>query len=120
MPIFEDGVYFVALAAIADPALVPRAVARALGVQEMGDRPLFDVLADALGSRHSLLVLDNFEHLLPAAPFVADLVAACPRLKVVVTSRELLRLSLRARAAGPAAGAAADRAPVPATQLSAQ
>ena len=94
MPIFEDGVYFVALAAIADPALVPRVVARALGVQEMGDRPLLDILADALGSRHSLLVLDNFEHLLPAAGFVADLVLACPQLKIVVTSRELLRLSL--------------------------
>lgn len=94
MPVFEDGVSFVALAAIADPALVPRAVARALGVQEMGDRPLLDVLADAFGSRHSLLVLDNFEHLLPAAGFVADLILACPRLKIVVTSRELLRLSL--------------------------
>jgi predicted ATPase/class 3 adenylate cyclase len=94
MPIFEDGVFFVALAAITDPALVPRAVARALGIQEMGGRPLLDILADALGGRHSLLVLDNFEHLLPAAAFVADLVQACPRLKVVVTSRELLRLSI--------------------------
>ena len=94
MPIFEDGVYFVALAAIADPALVPRAVARALGVQEMADRPLFDILADALGSRHSLLVLDNFEHLLPAAAFVADLALACSQLKIMVTSRELLRLSI--------------------------
>ena len=93
MPSFEDGVYFVALAAISDPALVPRAVARALGVQEIGSRPVLDVLADALRSRHSLLVLDNFEHLLPAAGFVADLVLACPQLKIVVTTRELLRLS---------------------------
>ena len=94
MPVFEDGVYFVALASTADPALVPRAVARALGVQELGDRPLLNVLADALGSRHCLLVLDNFEHLLPATAFVADLLLACRQLKVVVTSRELLRLSL--------------------------
>jgi predicted ATPase/class 3 adenylate cyclase len=94
MPSFEDGVYYVALASIADHALVPRAVARAVGVQENGDRPLIDILSDALGSRHSLLVLDNFEHLLPAAVFVADLALACPELKIVVTSRELLRLSL--------------------------
>ena len=93
MPRFEDGVYFVALAPIADPALVPRAVARALGVQEVANRPLLETLSDALGSRRSLLVLDNFEHVLPAAAFVAELVLACPQLKVMVTSRELLRLS---------------------------
>jgi predicted ATPase/class 3 adenylate cyclase len=94
MSSFEDGVYFVALSAIADPALVPRAVARALGVQEIDGRPLLDILTDALGSRHSLLVLDNFEHLLPAAAFVSDLALACPQLTIVVTTRELLRLSI--------------------------
>jgi predicted ATPase/class 3 adenylate cyclase len=94
MPNFEDGVYFVALAPVSDSALVPRAVARALGIQEVGGRPLLDVLTDALASHRSLLVLDNFEHVLSAAGFVADLVQACPYLKVVVTSRELLRLSI--------------------------
>jgi predicted ATPase/class 3 adenylate cyclase len=94
LPHFDDGVIFVALASIADPTLVPRAVAHALGVQELGNRPLIEVLIDALVGRHSLLILDNFEHLLPAASFVADLLAACPRLQVVVTSRELLRLSV--------------------------
>jgi predicted ATPase/class 3 adenylate cyclase len=94
MPNFEDGVYFVALAPVSDSALVPRAVARALGVQEVGARPLLEVLCEALSGRRSLLVLDNFEHVLSAAPFVADLVQACPNLKVVVTSRELLRLSI--------------------------
>ena len=94
MPQFEDGVFFVQLASISEASLVPRAVARALGVQEVGSRPLIEALKDALTGRISLLVLDNFEHLLPAAPFLADLIFACPRLKVVVTSRELLRLSL--------------------------
>ena len=109
MPMFEDGVYFVALAAIADPALVPRAVARALGVQEMGDRPLLDVLADALGSRHSLLVLDNFEHLLPAAAFVADLVLACRAAQGRGDEPRAAAPVAGVRPAGPAVGAAADR-----------
>lgn len=94
MPHFEDGVFFVALAAVSETSLVPRAVARALGVQEIGSRPLLEALSDALAGRHSLLVLDNFEHLLAAAPFLANLIVACSRLKVVVTSRELLHLSL--------------------------
>ena len=93
-PHFEDGVFFVPLAAISEASLVPRAVARALGVQELGSRPLLEALRDALAGRHSLLVLDNFEHLLAAATFLAELIVTCPRLKVVVTSRELLRLSL--------------------------
>lgn len=94
MPQFEDGVFFVPLASISDASLAPLAVARALGVQEVGGRPLIEALKDALSGRNSLLVLDNFEHLLPAAPFLAELIQASPRLKVVVTSRELLRLSL--------------------------
>jgi predicted ATPase len=56
-------------------------------------RPIASVLLDAIGTRRLFLVLDNFEHLFPAVSFVADLVEHCPRLKVVVTSRELLRLS---------------------------
>ena len=93
MSVFPEGVHFVPLAALTDPHLVPGAVARALGVQEMMGRPIADVLRDAIGTRSLLLILDNFEHLFPAVPFVADLVESCPRLKVVVTSRELLRLS---------------------------
>jgi predicted ATPase/class 3 adenylate cyclase len=94
MPDFDDGVFFVPLAPINDPGLVPRAVARALGVQEMGSRPILDTLIDALGSRNSLLVLDNFEQVLPAASFLATLIQACPLMKVIVTSREVLHLSL--------------------------
>jgi predicted ATPase/class 3 adenylate cyclase len=94
MPDIEEGVSFVALAPIADPDLVPQAVARALNIQVVGSRPLLAILQDAIGSRSHLLVLDNFEHLLPAASFLTSLIGACPRLKVVVTSRELLRLSI--------------------------
>src|SRR5215212_6168976 len=70
MPDMHAGVSFVPLAPIADPGLVPRAVARALGIQEAGSRPLLATLTDAIGSRDSLLVLDNFEHELPAASLV--------------------------------------------------
>ncbi|MGE3911281.1 MAG: AAA family ATPase [Chloroflexota bacterium] len=93
MPHFEDGVAYVSLAPIADPDLVPRAISRALGIQQQGGQPLLETLTDALSSRHSLLVLDNFEHVLPAAPVLTELIVACPKLKIVATSRELLRLS---------------------------
>jgi predicted ATPase/class 3 adenylate cyclase len=101
MPDIEDSVYFVPLASIADPALVPRTIARALNVQEIGSRPLLTTLTDAIGSRNHLLILDNFEHLLPAAELVASLVAGCPRLKVLVTSRELLHLSFEREVSVP-------------------
>ena len=89
---FADGVAFVSLAPIADPALVGPTVAHALGVRGTGDRPLADQLATALGDADLLLLLDNFEHVLAAAPLVADLLRACPRLVVLATSRERLRL----------------------------
>ena len=90
---FPDGVVFVSLAATAGPTLVQPAVARALGVLESGDRPLLQRLTGVLRSRPVLLVLDNLEHVVAAAPFVADLLAACPELKVLVTSRVTLRVS---------------------------
>jgi len=90
---FADGAAFVPLAAVADPGLVPAAIARTLGVHEAGDRPLLAGLTRLLRDRHLLLVLDNFEQVLPAAPVVAELLAACPRLTVVATSRAALRLS---------------------------
>jgi predicted ATPase/DNA-binding CsgD family transcriptional regulator len=90
---FADGVAFADLTPIAEPALVASAVARALGVREAGDRPLADRLLDALRDREVLLLLDNFERVVEAAPVVGDLLAACPRLKVLATSREPLRLS---------------------------
>jgi len=92
-PAFADGAGFVALAPLSDPALVAGELARALGVSEAGGQSLTDRLISYLRARHMLLVLDNFEHLLPAAALVAELLAACPRLKVLVTSRAALHLS---------------------------
>ena len=90
---FAAGVVYVPLAPVQDPALVGSTVAQCLGVRVADDRPLSDQLATALSDSDMLLVLDNFEHVVPAAPLVADLLRACPRLVVLVTSRERLRLS---------------------------
>lgn len=87
---FVDGVWFVDLSALGDSALVPAVIARALGL-EVGSEPL-DALAHALRERRALLVLDNFEQVLDAAPFVAQLLAAARDLNILVTSRAPLRL----------------------------
>ena len=83
---FPDGIAFVPLAPIADPGLVDATVARALGVREAGDAPLADRLAASLRDKHLLLVLDNVEQVVEAAPLVAGLLAACPGVKALVTS----------------------------------
>ena len=90
---FADGVAFVDLTPLADPSLVAAAVAQALGVREAGDHLVDERLLDALRDRELLLVLDNFEQVVEAAPLVADLLAATTRLTALVTSREPLRLS---------------------------
>ncbi|MDQ3514993.1 MAG: helix-turn-helix domain-containing protein, partial [Chloroflexota bacterium] len=90
---FAAGAEFVPLAAVRDPDLVAATVARELGVRERGGRALVERLATALRDRHLLLVLDNLEHVIGAAPLVADLLAACPRLTVLATSRVTLRLT---------------------------
>ncbi len=97
---FPDGVHFVSLAPLRDPALVLDAIARSLGLREAAGS-LSGRLAEHLAGRQVLLVLDNFEHLLAAAPAVADLVAACPTLRVLATSRECLRLRGEHRFAVP-------------------
>jgi non-specific serine/threonine protein kinase len=89
---FADGAWFVSLDAIHDPTLVPFAIGRALGVREISARPPVEQLTDALRRRQALLVLDNFEQVLPAATLVAHLLGACPDLTMVVTSRAPLRL----------------------------
>ncbi len=94
---FADGVAFVGLAPIADPALVLPAMAQALGVRGGGNRPPAEQLASALRDRELLLVLDNVEQVVGAAPQVADLLAAAPRLTVLATSRIPLRLSAEHR-----------------------
>jgi predicted ATPase len=90
---FADGVAFIALAPLRDASLVVPTIAQALGLRDMSSRPLATRLVEVLRPRHQLLVLDNFEHLLDAAPFLVDLLAACPRLTLLVTSRARLRLS---------------------------
>ena len=89
---FPDGVHFIALASIADPALVVSTIAQTLGVREAGSQPLRERLVEQLRPRQQLLLLDNFEQVLEAAGLVAELMAGCPRLKIVVTSRAALHL----------------------------
>ena len=90
---FEDGVFFVPLAPIDDHTLVAPAMAQTLGVQETRQRSFTEGLTNYLRDKRMLLVLDNFEHVTAAAPFVAELLTACPRLKVLVTSRAALHVS---------------------------
>lgn len=90
---FAEGVVFVSLASVADPALTVNAIAAALGVREEGGRSLLEDVKAALREKELLLLLDNFEHLIPAAPIVAELLRAAPDLKVLVTSRSILRLT---------------------------
>jgi non-specific serine/threonine protein kinase len=84
---------FVDLAPVRDPALVMVELAQALGVEPRGGTDLTGQLTAALGHEEQLVVLDNCEHLLAAAPDVGRVLAACPRLRVLATSRERLRLS---------------------------
>jgi len=89
---FENGVFFVALAPISDPDLVASTIAQALGVRETGTRPIVETLTQHLSGRQILLLLDNFEQILAAAPLVSDLLSAAPQLKILVTSRAALQV----------------------------
>jgi predicted ATPase/class 3 adenylate cyclase len=90
---FHDGVFFVALAPIMDPKLVSSTIAQSLGIPEAAGRSITDSIKDYLQSKSLLLLLDNFEQVIPAAPLVAELLVACSGLKILVTSREGLRVS---------------------------
>jgi non-specific serine/threonine protein kinase len=83
----DADVCFVSLGPLTDPAMVLPTIAGTLGLNLRGERPVLDVLAEYLRDRELLLVLDNFEHVVTAAPQVVDLCARCPRLKLLVTSR---------------------------------
>jgi predicted ATPase len=89
---FKDGVFFVTLADVTDSVRVVSRIAQVLEVRAAGTQPLFQNLKDFLKDKNILLLLDNFEQLIPAAPLVAELLAAIPTLKVLVTSRILLHL----------------------------
>jgi predicted ATPase/DNA-binding CsgD family transcriptional regulator len=90
---YADGVSFVPLDSIHDATRVVTTIAQALGLSELGGRPLFERLTDHLRERQMLLVLDNFEHVTTAAPVLVALLATCVRLKALVTSRAILRVS---------------------------
>ncbi len=89
---FTDGVYFVNLAPIRNSSLIASTIATTLDVRESGGKPLLEVLKDYLREKQSLLLLDNFEQVVEAATLLSDLLATAPRLKILVTSREALRL----------------------------
>jgi predicted ATPase/pimeloyl-ACP methyl ester carboxylesterase/DNA-binding CsgD family transcriptional regulator len=89
---FEHGCVFVDLAPIRDPALVISTIATAVGLPEVGSQPLVQTVKHFLGDRHLLVVLDQFEQVLAAAPLLAELLAESSRLKLLVTSRATLRL----------------------------
>ncbi len=91
---FQDGVWLVELAALADAMLVPQAAATVLGVPEEAERSLTATLAEALRAERLLLVLDNCEHLLEACAALADaLLRACPELRILATSRQALGIA---------------------------
>ena len=89
---FTDGAWFVSLAPLSDPDLVIPTIAETLAVREVAGQSQLEHLKASLRERHLLLLLDNFEHVVSAATQVADLISACPRLKVLVTSREALHV----------------------------
>jgi len=90
---FPDGVVFVPLAAITDPVLVDSAIARALGLRDRGDGSALDQLQIALRARRMLLVLDNLEQVAGAAPQLAALLGGAPGLRLLATSRSVLRIA---------------------------
>src|SRR5262249_17926615 len=81
------------LSSLLDPVLVPSTIARVLGLKEAETQTLLEQLQEYLQQRRILLILDNFEQVLPAAPLIAELLVACPALSVLVTSRAVLHLS---------------------------
>jgi len=89
---FADGLAWIDLTVLRDPSLVPQTVAQALGLREQADRPFSQQVRAFLQDKECLLLLDNFEQVLSAADFVADLLVSCPRLQVLVTSRAPLHL----------------------------
>ena len=89
---FADGVCFVSLAPISDPALVLPTIAQTLGLRELGDQPLVERLTASLHEKCLLLFLDNFEQVMGAAPVLTALLRTCLSLKMLVTSREVLRV----------------------------
>ena len=91
---FPDGIFFVDLAAVRQPELVAPVIAQQLGIKEADGRPIVEALRDHLRGKTELLVVDNFEQVLAAGSVLADLLAAAPGLKILVTSRARLHISI--------------------------
>ena len=89
---FGDGVHLVSLAPISDPSLVIPTIAHNIGLIDSGTQPLLEQLKTSQRDKRQLLLLDNFEHVISAAALLAELLEACPDVKILVTSREALRL----------------------------
>src|SRR5215203_1762586 len=89
---FRDGIYFVPLAAVSDPHLVIATIAHTLELRGATQEELLERLKSYLHDKRMLLLLDNFEQVVSAAPLLSDVQASCPGMKVMVTSRELLHL----------------------------
>jgi predicted ATPase len=89
--LFPDGICFVSLSAVSNPELVMQAIAHTLG-EQTGKRPMFEMVQAYLREKHLLLVLDNFEQVIAAAPYLTVLLRSCPALKMLVTSREALHI----------------------------
>jgi predicted ATPase/DNA-binding CsgD family transcriptional regulator len=90
---FPDGVYFISLAPVHDPELVIATIAQTLGLREAGDRTFLEQVQEYLHEKHLLLVLDNFEQVIPVAPQLVELLTSSPHLSIMVTSREGLRIT---------------------------
>ncbi|MEK7275723.1 MAG: BTAD domain-containing putative transcriptional regulator, partial [Chloroflexota bacterium] len=89
---FEHGAYFIPLASLRDANLVPQAFAQALNLKEEPNRPLIETVKEHLRERQLLLVVDNFEQILDAAPLVTEILRECPQVAAIATSREALRV----------------------------
>jgi predicted ATPase/DNA-binding CsgD family transcriptional regulator len=89
---FTDGVFFISLAAISDSTLIIPTIAHTLGVVESPSRLLLDSLKEFLRDQQALLLLDNFEQIISAAPLLSEMLSACDGLRMLATSREALRL----------------------------
>ena len=89
---YRDGTFFVDLSAVVDPALVPAAIAQAIGIAEIPGKPILEALKGDLRTKQILLVLDNFEQVVDAAAAVEELLTGCPDVKALITSRVVLTL----------------------------
>ncbi len=101
---FEDGAFLVPLAPLMEPGLLPSTIAQALALHDPVGRPPLESLKEYLRGKQMLLVLDNFEQIVAAAPLVAELLAACPTVKALVASREVLRIRGEKECAVPPLG----------------